>query len=131
MNSQQSFNIHRVFFQLLGWAAFGTFLVIKGAFLNSQPPIEAAGSGYNSYKVPSYGSGYHSPNYQTGRTIVHQSSLTEDFGGIKNDLYPLNYTIPYMGKYLVCTSSEIFRIENIRHDLSSILSSGTRADLSR
>ena len=89
----------KLFQQLLGWAAFGTFLILKGAWLNSQSELADTSS---SYHAPS---AYLQPGYhQHGRTFA-STSLTEDFGGKSNKSEPLNYTIPYMDKYLV---SKIF-----------------------
>ena len=83
--------------QLLGWAAFGTFLILKGAWLNSQSELADTSASYDApsaYLQP----GYH--YHHNGRTFA-PSLLTQDFGGIKNKSDPLNYTIPYMDKYLV------------------------------
>ena len=62
---------------MLGWAAFGTFLVLKGSFLNS-----GSATGYRNFE---------------GR------SLTEDFGGYTTeDAYgKMNYTMPYLGDLMV------------------------------
>ena len=112
----------KLFQQLLGWAAFGTFLILKGAWLNSQSELADTST---SYHAPS---AYLQPGYHhNGRTFA-STSLTEDFGGKSNKSEPLNYTIPYMDKYLV---NKIFYY--IQNQLSNSLCflSGFGFDLSR
>ena len=81
------------YFQLFGWAAFGTFLVMKGAWLNSRD----GESSYNSYNSPQY--------HHNGRTIVSKT-LTESFLGVQNSSGPLNFTLPYVEDYLVSAGGD-------------------------
>ena len=61
-----------------------------------RPPLPAPAPAY-SYGAPHY--------YQNGRAL-HPATLTEEFGGGENELDPLNYTIPYMDKYLVMAMAD-------------------------
>ena len=54
-----------------------------------------------SYGAPHY--------YQNGRAL-HPATLTEEFGGGENELDPLNYTIPYMDKYLVMAMAGVLAV---------------------
>ena len=66
---------------MVSWAAFGTFLVLKGSWLNS-----GTSTGYRGFE---------------------KRSLTEDFGGFSGGYTTedaagkINYTLPYLGNILV------------------------------
>ena len=66
---------------MVSWAAFGTFLVLKGSWLNS-----GTSTGYRGFE---------------------KRSLTEDFGGFsggyttEDSAGKINYTLPYLGNILV------------------------------
>ena len=92
--------------QLLGWAAFGTFLIVKGAWLTTQSEPSSGGS----YAAPAPAYSYGAPHYYQNGRALHPATLTEEFGGGENELDPLNYTIPYMDKYLVMAMAGVLAV---------------------
>ena len=74
-------------FQLVGWFTFGTFLILKGAFLNSVYEQKQSGGSY----------GY-------GRTFGH--SLTEELG-VGNGPEEIYFKLPYIEEWTVSVMTQM------------------------